>query len=87
LKRYLGAENKEEQLNQLLQDSWAANMDIKGVNILTTHLYMLKRGGEILEEPDGENHCVLEMPISFIQIAFRIKFNIRLWGTCIVFRM
>jgi exonuclease SbcD len=25
LKRYLGAENKEEQLNQLLQDSWAAN--------------------------------------------------------------
>jgi hypothetical protein len=91
LKRYLGAENKEEQLNQLLQDSWAAladkYCDTKGVNILTTHLYMLKRGGEILEEPDGENHCVLEMPISFIQIAFRIKFNIRLWGTCIVFRM
>jgi exonuclease SbcD len=58
LKRYLGAENKEEQLNQLLQDSWAALADkycnTKGVNILTTHLYMLKRGGEILEEPDGE---------------------------------
>jgi exonuclease SbcD len=29
---------------------------------------MLKRGGEILEEPDGENHCVLEMPISFIRL-------------------
>ncbi|WP_016990560.1 exonuclease SbcCD subunit D [Flavobacterium sp. ACAM 123] len=58
LKRYLGAENKEGQLNQLLQDSWAALADkycnTKGVNILTTHLYMLKRGGEILEEPDGE---------------------------------
>ncbi|PKH68998.1 exonuclease sbcCD subunit D [Flavobacterium sp. ALD4] len=58
LKRYLGAENKEEQLNQLLQDSWASladkYCDTKGVNILTTHLYMLKRGGEILEEPDGE---------------------------------
>lgn len=58
LKTYLGAENKEEQLNQLLQDSWATladkYCDIKGVNILTTHLYMLKRGGEILEEPDGE---------------------------------
>jgi exonuclease SbcD len=27
LKRYLGAENKEEQLNQLLQDSWAALAD------------------------------------------------------------
>lgn len=58
LKTYLGAENKEEQLNQLLQDSWAAladkYCDNKGVNILTTHLYMLKRGGEILEEPEGE---------------------------------
>jgi exonuclease SbcD len=58
LKRYLGAENKEEQLNQLLQDSWAAladkYCDTKGSIYLTTHLYMLKRGGEILEEPDGE---------------------------------
>lgn len=58
LKTYLGAENKEEQLNQLLQNSWAAladkYCDSKGVNILTTHLYMLKRGGEILEEPEGE---------------------------------
>ncbi|SDH08443.1 Exodeoxyribonuclease I subunit D [Flavobacterium omnivorum] len=58
LKTYLGAENKEEQLNQLLQNSWAAladkYCDNKGVNILTTHLYMLKRGGEILEEPEGE---------------------------------
>ena len=58
LKTYLGAENKEEQLNLLLQNSWAAladkYCDSKGVNILTTHLYMLKRGGEILEEPEGE---------------------------------
>lgn len=58
LKTYLGAENKEVQLNQVLQDSWATladqYCDDKGVNILTTHLYMLKRGGEILEEPDGE---------------------------------
>ena len=58
LKTYLGSEDKEDQLNQLLQDSWAAladkYCDTKGVNILTTHLYMLKRGGEILEEPDGE---------------------------------
>jgi exonuclease SbcD len=58
LKTYLGTENKEQQLNQLLQNSWAQladkYCDTKGVNILTTHLYMLKRGGEILEEPDGE---------------------------------
>jgi exonuclease SbcD len=40
LKRYLGAENKE--LNQLLQDSWAALADKycdTGVNILTTFVY------------------------------------------------
>ena len=58
LKTYLGADKKEQQLNQLLQTSWAKladkYCDIHGVNILTTHLYMLKRGGEILEEPDGE---------------------------------
>ena len=58
LKTYLGADNKEEQLNQLLKDSWSTiadkYCDDKGVNLLTTHLYMLKRGGEILEESDGE---------------------------------
>jgi exonuclease SbcD len=58
LKTYLGAENKDVQLNQLLENSWKVLADTycddKGVNILTTHLYMLKRGGEILEEPDGE---------------------------------
>ena len=58
LKTYLGAENKEVQLNQLLGNSWKVladkYCDDKGVNILTTHLYMLRRGGEILEEPDGE---------------------------------
>ena len=58
LKQYLGAENREEQLNEVLRDSWTAladkYCDDAGVNILTTHLYMLKRGGEILEEPDGE---------------------------------
>jgi exonuclease SbcD len=58
LKTYLGAEDKEVQLNQLLMDSWKqladTYCDTKGVNILTTHLYMLQRDGEILEEPEGE---------------------------------
>jgi exonuclease SbcD len=58
LKMYLGDEDKEVQLNQLLKKSWASladkYCDTAGVNVLTTHLYMLKRGGEILEEPDGE---------------------------------
>lgn len=58
LKTYLGSEDREEQLNQLLQTSWAslANKycDTSGVNLLVTHLYMMKRGGAILEEPEGE---------------------------------
>lgn len=58
LKTYLGTEDKEAEMNKVLHDSWTAladrYCDDHGVNILTTHLYMLKRGGEILEEPDGE---------------------------------
>jgi exonuclease SbcD len=58
LKTYLGAADKEVQLNQLLSDSWKrladTYCDTKGVNILTTHLYMLQRDGVILEEPEGE---------------------------------
>jgi len=58
LKTYLGPDDKELQLNQLLMDSWKrladTYCDTKGVNILTTHLYMLQRDGDILEEPEGE---------------------------------
>lgn len=58
LKQYLGSENREEQLNEVLKSTWTAladqYCDDQGVNILTTHLYMLKKGGEKLEEPDGE---------------------------------
>ncbi len=57
MKTFFG-EDKVTSLQDALQSSWAetANQycDEKGVNILTTHLYMMKRGGEILEEPDGE---------------------------------
>ncbi|PRD47698.1 metallophosphoesterase family protein [Sphingobacterium haloxyli] len=58
LKQFLGLDDKGQQLNELLRKHWLAigNMhcDNHGVNLLTTHLYMLQRGGEILEEPDGE---------------------------------
>lgn len=58
LKTYLGAAEKDDALNALLQKKWqfyADNYcDENGVNILTSHLYMLKRGGEVLEEPEGE---------------------------------
>ena len=58
LKTYLGAEEKDDALNALLKNKWqdyADNYcDAKGVNLLTSHLYILKKGGEILEEPEGE---------------------------------
>lgn len=57
LKRYLG-EDKADELNQVLAQHWnelaERYCDDQGVNLLTTHLYMNKRGGELLEEPDGE---------------------------------
>ena len=57
MKEYFG-EEKDVALINSLQKRWGElaekYCDEKGVNILITHLYMLKRGGEILEEPDGE---------------------------------
>ncbi len=58
LKQFLGLDNKAQQLNEILRKHWLAigniHCDNRGVNLLTTHLYMLQRGGEILEEPEGE---------------------------------
>lgn len=57
LKEYLG-ENKEEEINNVLSRTWKdladQFCDENGVNLLTAHLYMNKRDGEILEEPEGE---------------------------------
>lgn len=57
LKEYLG-ENKEEEINNVLSRTWKELADLfcdeNGVNLLTAHLYMNKRGAEILEEPEGE---------------------------------
>lgn len=57
LKEYLG-EEKELKFNQILAENWQETAqkycDIQGVNLMTAHLYMMKRGGEILEEPEGE---------------------------------
>lgn len=57
LKEYFG-EDKQLSLQGSLAKKWQKSADDfcdeKGVNVLTTHLYMLKRGGEILEEPEGE---------------------------------
>ncbi|MDR4952047.1 exonuclease SbcCD subunit D [Chryseobacterium sp. ES2] len=57
LKEYFG-ENKEEEINKVLSQTWKSLADQfcddSGVNLLTAHLYMNKRGAEILEEPEAE---------------------------------
>lgn len=57
LKTYLG-EEKDKGLNEVLQQHWQENADLycdeKGVNLLMTHLYMMPRGGALIEEPEGE---------------------------------
>lgn len=57
LKEYFG-EDKQQSLQESLAGKWSdlaeKYCNEEGVNLLTTHLYMAKRGGEQPEEPDGE---------------------------------
>ncbi len=57
LKQYLG-EEKDEALNSILHENWnnlaKEYCDENGVNFLTTHLYMNRKGKELLDEPEGE---------------------------------
>ncbi|WP_410879645.1 metallophosphoesterase family protein [Myroides sp. DW712] len=58
LKKALHIEDKTTALNEVLQHNWDTlaeeYCDTEGVNLLISHLYMMKKGGEELEEPDGE---------------------------------
>ncbi len=58
LKTYLGCNNSEEELRELLGQKWSelANKycDDKGVNILLTHLFVVKKGEKMPEEPEDE---------------------------------
>lgn len=57
LKQFFG-EEKEKELNRVLKEQWTSladrYCDTNGVNLLMSHLYMNKRGTEVLEEPEGE---------------------------------
>lgn len=57
LKTYLG-EDKDAGINEALGKMWQTLADTycdeNGVNLLTAHLYMNKRGNALLDEPDGE---------------------------------
>jgi exonuclease SbcD len=58
LKTFLNPENKEETLRTILKESWQKTAeelcDNKGINLLMTHLFMMKEGSEIQEEPEDE---------------------------------
>jgi DNA repair protein SbcD/Mre11 len=58
LKRDLGVEDSEDAWRIHLQNYWQAladkYFDNQGVNILVTHLFFMKKGGEIPEEPEDE---------------------------------
>ncbi|MGM0620144.1 MAG: metallophosphoesterase family protein, partial [Bacteroidota bacterium] len=58
LKTFLGQENSEEELRSVLQEKWQKladqYCDEKGVNILVSHLFMVKKGDELPEEPEDE---------------------------------
>ncbi|MDP2888500.1 MAG: exonuclease subunit SbcD [Bacteroidota bacterium] len=58
LKTYLGQENSEDELRIVLQEKWkklgTKYCDENGVNLLVTHLFVVKKGDELPEEPADE---------------------------------
>ena len=64
LKKFLGVENSEENLRQSLEDKWREvadkYCDDKGINILLSHLFFMKKGSEKPKEPENEK------PIDFV---------------------
>jgi exonuclease SbcD len=58
LKTYLGAGDSEEDLRTLLEQKWKEIADLhcddKGINILLTHLLVMKKGDPVPEEPEDE---------------------------------
>ena len=58
LKTYLGHEDSEEELRTVLQEKWkelaTEYCDERGINVLATHLFVMKKGGAMPEEPADE---------------------------------
>lgn len=63
LKKFLGEEEREANLRQYLAEHWAELVekycDNKGVNILTTHLYMMDEKGVAPTEDEGEKSIMI----------------------------
>jgi len=63
LKKFLGLDNSEEELRQVLENHWKnlANkyLDSNGVNIFCGHLFFIEENGLIPEEPEDEKPIYL----------------------------
>ncbi len=62
LKTFLGIENSEAEMRTVLRERWQSQVnrfcDDKGVNVLVSHLFVVKKGDELPEEPDDEKPIV-----------------------------
>lgn len=58
LKTFLGYEDSEQELRSILQERWhhlaGRYCDQKGVNMLISHLFMIRKGDPLPEEPEDE---------------------------------
>jgi exonuclease SbcD len=58
LRTYLGGMNTEEELRKLLEGKWKQIADLHcdetGINVLLTHLLVMKKGDPVPEEPEDE---------------------------------
>jgi exonuclease SbcD len=58
MKTFLGQENSEEELRAILQENWTdlakKYCDKNGINILVSHLFVVKNGADLPEEPTDE---------------------------------
>jgi exonuclease SbcD len=58
LKTYLGHENSEQELRTILQEKWREladkHCDNQGINLLVTHLFVVRKGDALPEEPAEE---------------------------------
>jgi exonuclease SbcD len=58
LRTYLGSTNVEEELRKLLEGKWKQIADLhcdeNGINVMLTHLLIMKKGDPVPEEPEDE---------------------------------
>ena len=58
LKTFLGEKNAEENMRSLISQQWKNNADkycdVNGVNVLMSHLYFMREGASVIDEPEDE---------------------------------